>query len=69
MDYGQIIKEERKRQGISRRKLAELTDLSISTIWYCEQSGNTTFISTMDKILDALGISLIIGRRKNNEYV
>ena len=52
------LKAYRKLKGLSQKQLAELAGLSVTTVNHIEQGCDAT-LSTMDKIEEALGASLL----------
>lgn len=57
-NLGMTIKEIRKSRGYSLAKLAELTDLSVGYLSNVERNKNSPTISSLRKIVDALGITV-----------
>lgn len=60
-EFGKIIQKERVKQGITYRKLAELTGCTARSIQYWEQGQKSISLHNADKILKALGINMKIG--------
>ena len=57
----QIILEEREKQGISKKELADEIECSVRTISYWERGKRGISIDMADKALKFLGKSCIIG--------
>ena len=49
------LKSERKSQNISMRKLAEMSDVSLTNIYYFESGRTSPSLDTAEKIANALG--------------
>lgn len=60
MEYGQLIKKEREKQGLSLAQLSNLSGISITTIHNWER-GTAPAIDKYDQVLKALGISIQLG--------
>jgi len=61
IDYkalGERIRAERKRQGLTQEKLAEMTDISESFMGHIERGGRTLSIETLVKLANALNLSI-----------
>lgn len=58
MTVGEKIKNLRKEKGLSRERLAELADLSDTTIKYCENGGRNSRPNTLKSIAAALGVEV-----------
>lgn len=67
--FGQVLKEERVRQNLSQEKLAELTDLSRSYIYYLERGVKNPTMTTQLSICKALNISIEALMEKVNNKV
>lgn len=61
MDLGNILREERKRQGISRLALAEAAGVTDRAIYYWESNKRKMNVDSADKVFKALHISIVIG--------
>lgn len=62
------IKKIRKKKGLSQDKLAKLADVTHTTLVKLEAGANDNpTIKTLNKIADALGVSLddLVGRKNN----
>lgn len=62
MDFGNIIKNERKKQGISQKKLAEAAGVTTRAVIYWENGQRQISIENADRILKALNITIKIGK-------
>lgn len=60
MGYGQMVKQERERQGLSLARLSQLSGVSIMTIHNWER-GTVPAVDKLDKVMTALGVSITIG--------
>lgn len=59
---GKIIKEERKKQGLSVFRLAVKSDVTDRAIQNYEKGTRTPRIEILDRILKILGITIKIGK-------
>lgn len=66
-EFGKILQNERKKQGLSQAQLAEMTGFTVRAISYWENGGRELSISAAKKLLDAMEIELIITTRKKEE--
>lgn len=66
MDIGLMIATERTKANLSTKKLAEIAGCSSRAIEYWESGKRKISLENADKIFKALGKTLIIGV-KNNE--
>lgn len=66
MEIGKIIEKERKKQHLSKYKLAKMAGVTETAIRYWESGKRTMNISSADKVLKALGVTVTIG--KETEY-
>ena len=64
MDFKKILTESRKQRNISVYRLADLSGVPKSTIFSYEQGVSPT-IERADKILKALGKTMVIGEDKH----
>ena len=56
MGYGAFLKEQRQKQGLSLRAVAEIAGLSFVTIKSVEDGQNSPTFDTLVGILNALGV-------------
>lgn len=63
-EFGKILQNERRKQGLSQAQLAEMTGFTVRAISYWENGGRELSISTAKKLFDSMGIELIISTRK-----
>jgi transcriptional regulator with XRE-family HTH domain len=57
-DIGKRIRAERRKQGLTQEKLAELADISESFMGHIERGGRTLSIETLAKISNSLNVSI-----------
>lgn len=60
-DLSRIIREERIKQGISQQQLADKAGVTKRSIVYWETQGREITIEYADKVLKALGVSVVLG--------
>lgn len=60
MNFGDYIKEEREKQGLSQGDLAKKAGLTRRTIQYYEQENRQPSFANATKVLNALGFDLKI---------
>ncbi len=60
MDISQTIKLRRAKLGISQQDLSEFSGVGISTIKDLERGVGNPSIATLQKLLEALGLEVII---------
>lgn len=58
MDIKEVMKDQRKKLGISQQDLAEMADVGITTIKQIEAGKGNPSLSTVEKILEVLGIEI-----------
>ena len=63
INLGKIMKNERMKQGISQRKLAELAGVTERAISLWETGNREMRVSSADKVFRALGVSVVIGEQ------
>lgn len=61
MFFGKIIKEERIKQGMSQKKLAESAGVTTRALIYWENGQRQMSVENADKVFKALHISVKIG--------
>lgn len=59
MGFGKVIKERRALLGISQQDLADYSGVGISTIKDLERGVGNPSLTTLEKILDVVGMELI----------
>lgn len=64
MDIAQIMKSRRKVLGISQQDLSEMAAVSLATIKDIERGQGNPSLSTVQKILDVLGMEMIFQVKK-----
>lgn len=60
-EFGEILQNERKRQGITRKKLSEMTGFSTRAILYWETGKREISLKNADIVSKVLGMTLQIG--------
>ena len=63
MNLGEIVKAERRKQGISQQKLADAAGVTKRALNYWEKGTKHMNLESADKVLKALGISFTIGEQ------
>lgn len=58
MDIKEVMKSQRKKLGISQQDLAEMADVGITTIKQIEAGKGNPSLSTVEKILEVLGMEI-----------
>lgn len=58
MDIKEVMKDQRKKLGISQQDLAEMADVGITTIKQIEAGKGNPSLSTVEKILEILGMEI-----------
>ena len=61
--YGQIVYRERMKKEMTRNKLAEIVGVSPTAIEFWEQGKRQMTLENANKVFDALGVTVAIGRR------
>ena len=64
MDIGNVIKERRALLGISQQDLADYSGVGISTVKDLERGVGNPSIHTLQKILDVVGLELVLQVRQ-----
>ncbi len=62
--FGEILRNERKKQGISKAKLAEMTGFTSRVIYYWENGQHDISLKNAEIVANALGITITIGKKK-----
>ena len=60
MDIGKVIKERRALLGISQQDLSDYSGVGISTVKDLERGVGNPSIDTLKKILDVVGLEMIL---------
>lgn len=60
MNISNIIKDYRKRLGVSQADLAEIAEVSLATVKDLERGKGNPSLSTLEKITDTLGLEIRI---------
>lgn len=66
-NFGDIIAESRKENGITLGELAGKTGLSLSTLSRYERGERTPSLERFNKILKALGVEIVILERSRKD--
>lgn len=61
--FGKILQIERKKRGISRAKLAEMTGFTSRVIYYWENGQHDISLKNAEIVANALGITITIGKK------
>lgn len=61
VDIGTLIKEERKKQGITIAELAKKAQVTRRAIYYWESGERGITVDCADRILKVLNISVLLG--------
>ncbi len=61
MKYGKMLMEERERQGMTRKELAEKAGVTERAVDYWESGKRHMTLLSAEKIFKALGLSVTIG--------
>lgn len=64
--FGEILRNERKKQGISKAKLAEMTGFTSRVIYYWENGQHDISLKNAEIVANALGITITIGKDRNS---
>lgn len=67
VDIGTLIKEERKKQGITIAELAKKAQVTRRAIYYWESGERGITVDCADRILKVLNISVLLGETKESE--
>ena len=65
MDIKEVMRAQRKKLGISQQDLAEMAEVSPSTIKQIEVGNANPSLSTIEKIMEVLGMEIRYEVRKN----
>lgn len=60
---GKILQDERKRQGISQQKLADMAGVTKRAIAYWEKGSKSMNVESADKVFKALHVTVTIGEQ------
>ena len=61
--FGKILQIERKKRGISRAKLAEMTGFTSRVIYYWENGQHDISLKNAEIVANALDITITIGKK------
>lgn len=67
MNIATSIKERRMRLGLSQKDLAEFAEIGISTVKDLERGVGNPSLQTLQKMLDVLGLEMLVKVRGGNE--
>lgn len=65
MDIKEVMRAQRKKLGISQQDLAEMAEVSPSTVKQIEVGNANPSLSTIEKIMEVLGMEIRYEVRKN----
>lgn len=60
-EMGDLIRGERKKQGLTQRELCNLSEITLATLSKLENGSSSIRLETLEKTLAALGMKLWIG--------
>jgi DNA-binding helix-turn-helix protein len=63
VDFGAILKKERINKELSIQELAEKAGVTVRAIYYWERGEKHMSIESADKVFNALGVSVTIGKK------
>lgn len=63
VDLGNILQEERNKQGLSQQKLADLAGVTKRAIAYWENGMKKMSVESADKVFKALHVTVKIGEQ------
>lgn len=61
MNFGNILKVEREKQGLTKYRLAKMANVTETAIRYWESGERKMNIDSADKVFKALGVTVMIG--------
>ena len=61
MNLGKTLQEERKKQGLSQKKLADMAGVTKRAIAYWENGTKSMSVESADKVFKALHVTIKIG--------
>ena len=67
MQFSKIVKDERVRQGLSQKQLAEAAGVTQRAIYYWENGERHMTVESADKVFKALHISVRIGEKRGEK--
>lgn len=65
MNFCKLLKQERQRQEMSVKELAEKSGLTTRAIYYYEREQRDVTLSYAERILDALGLEMKIIKKED----
>lgn len=65
MNLGKFIESERTKQGLSRYRLAQISGVTLKAISYWETGERNISIDCADKVFNALGVTIRIGKESD----
>ncbi|MCQ2973432.1 MAG: helix-turn-helix domain-containing protein [Bacteroidales bacterium] len=66
IDCGKILKETRKKIGVTQEELADVAGVSINSIKLIEQGKMNPTVQMFDLIMDCLGMEIIVNQKQPN---
>ena len=67
MELSELMKTRRRQLGITQLDLAEMAEVGIATVKDIERGVANPSLSTVNKILDILGVEIVYQIRKIND--
>ncbi|MBR5146496.1 MAG: helix-turn-helix transcriptional regulator [Bacteroidales bacterium] len=67
MNYGGLIKERRTILGLTQQDLSDYTGLSVRIIKSIENDKGNPSMSTLEKIIETLGLEIVIRVKGTNQ--
>ena len=64
LKFTKLLQEERERQGISLRRLAQNAGVTHMSLYRWECGSEKITLANADKVLTALGVSMVIGKQE-----
>lgn len=61
MNFGDILREERTKKGMSVQQLAEKAHVTTRAIYYWERGERAMSLNNVNSVFEALGISFSLG--------
>jgi transcriptional regulator with XRE-family HTH domain len=68
MEYSKIIRQRRKQLGATQEEVADVSDVSLSFYKMLEKGYANPSVTTLERILDSLGLELQIYEKRTNTF-